>query len=242
MSRIFIVSLGAITKQVMPRTIQAFCQKLKLADPKPLIGILTSREFSTELEQFKLGQMDQTAFIQSIKDRLSQIPNVEISDEDFLAAWNAMNPAYQDYQAALAALKDLVDQGNQVVIYSDTNPIDLAKLKADLCANNVPHTIGANGVLASVHNMVIQASFVTGMNKAQMIAADHPKPNPDEVIYLCQTGNPQQPQPKANYDKTLAESFEEVLERLSIKTVSFAQWGDLNDAIAGSTSTASLSC
>lgn len=169
-----IISLGEVVTQNQPRALRTFARIINPDNPKlvmlDLLNMVQSELFKVILEEFKQGFITQAVFTTRVLQYLREITGAELTQANFLEAWNTMNPSYDQFYRHLSELCDAHSGDVRIFLVSQSNPIDIAHFVEELKSHGVPHTIDAiTGELNGVRGIPIYLTYTTHKTKAELI-------------------------------------------------------------------------
>jgi hypothetical protein len=169
-----IISLGEIVTQNQQRALIAFAQLINPGNPNSVIpmlrSMLQSEHFKTILEEFKRGLITQLMFTTTVVQFLKEITGAELAQENFLQAWNTMNPSYDDFYIHLNELFEVCSDDVRMFLVSHSNPIDIAHFVNELKKYHVPYTVDEKtGALNRIKGIPIYLTYTTLKTKAELI-------------------------------------------------------------------------
>lgn len=138
-----------------------------------LTRLITDEERSNGLiTAFKMGQIIQHDFVQTMIEKIKAITLITLSPTQFEQAWQAKNPSFETMQTAINTLCDMrkkwLELGIDITLISDTNPLDIGYFMQEFQHEDIAlHRV--DGVLTRIGDIAVQLSYPNSLTKISML-------------------------------------------------------------------------
>lgn len=234
-----IISLGEITSQNQLRAFEAL--SAEISPDKcivPLLAIILVAN-SQQLNDFKTGKLTENDFVDHMIAEIASQTGKTLIPDQFIKAWNSMNPTFDTFKTQLEQLAAAKQDDHEIILISNTNPIDIRHLISELDKHQYPYTLNETGTLTHINNMPIYLSYQEGVDKTQLLERIIPtlrrkadesfggrhsfmgniSPNANTAICYVRSENKiEQPHLRAYYDQEL-KSIEELAIKMGVEII-----------------------
>lgn len=175
MTKYLILSLGELVTPNAMNGIQALAKLVaekKSEQPQhvlPLIGKIIVEQ-NASIDAFKFGNLTEEKFDQIMLAAIENSTGAKLSVKEFNAAWNLMNPSFEQFFLKLKSASEINSQTDtQIILLSFTNPKDMRCLVKQLLDNGQSVNLDKQENPKSICDMPLHLSYVTHKNKKDIL-------------------------------------------------------------------------